>query len=206
MALYDPAPQHWLSARQALAASAHYGIEPEQVSNYVLLADYLTTLPADYKDFDMESYMQVPGEPWTAGSAKTIAAAGCGTVACAIGHGPTAGIPAMPFEDWGFYTPRVFGGVLSLMTTSEARDRLVTWCFDSVWTYMDNTHWGAAARIRTALLDPTVLDKCVEMCGLHSHNDLPDQYQQEQEPELCQLFTGLYAQQLAAVHAVAQTA
>ena len=33
----------------------------------------------------------------------------CGTVACAAGHGPMAGIEAKPHESWTAYTDRVFG-------------------------------------------------------------------------------------------------
>src|SRR3546814_6384471 len=57
-------------------------------------------LPEDYAKFDMGW--------WTADS-RSPGATTCGTVACAGGHGPIAGIPSLPGEYWGDYIPRVFG-------------------------------------------------------------------------------------------------
>lgn len=67
----------------------------------------------------------------------------CGAVACAIGHGPLAGIEALPREDWYAYGERVFG--------AEAVSPLYNWCFHAAWAYRDNTAEGAAKRIRIAL-------------------------------------------------------
>lgn len=65
----------------------------------------------------------------------------CGTVACAAGHGPLAGIPFIPQDDgqWGRYTERAF--------TGPSYDGW-SWMFSSGWKKADDTPQGAAARIR----------------------------------------------------------
>jgi hypothetical protein len=67
----------------------------------------------------------------------------CGTVACAVGHGPRAGIEAEPGENWLDYAARAFG----VDHTARAFDFL----FSGTLTYVDNTPSGAAARIRCYL-------------------------------------------------------
>jgi hypothetical protein len=64
----------------------------------------------------------------------------CGTVACAVGHGPAAGIRVYGDTDWSDYADRVFG---------EMPENDFTYMFGSSWSYSDNTPKGAAARIRT---------------------------------------------------------
>lgn len=61
----------------------------------------------------------------------------CGTVACAIGHGPKAGIDIGNSLTWGDYADKFTdgdGGVFD-------------WLFDSAWSKLDNTPTGAARRI-----------------------------------------------------------
>lgn len=65
----------------------------------------------------------------------------CGTVACAIGHGPAAGIEPLMGERWYTYAHRCFG----------AGELLFRWLFESDWWAVDNTAKGAAARIRVVL-------------------------------------------------------
>ena len=73
----------------------------------------------------------------------------CGTVACAAGHGPRAGIkPTKDDECWGDYIGRVF-------TSSTYR---LAWCFASYWRSIDNTPRGAACRI-AYMLEYGVPDK-----------------------------------------------
>ena len=68
----------------------------------------------------------------------------CGTVACAAGHGPMAGIKGLPNESWAMYTARSFTGGDSDM---------FSYLFGADWVYADNTPKGAAARIRRHLAE-----------------------------------------------------
>lgn len=61
----------------------------------------------------------------------------CGTVACVAGHGPMAGIPGLPNENWMNYIRRAFGDSIALYE----------WAFNANWRYRDNTARGAALRI-----------------------------------------------------------
>ena len=107
-------------------------------TNLLKLADYLDTLPDDYENFDMGEYMQDEyGETvWIKEQNKPV----CGTVACAVGHGPAAGIRVYGDADWEAYADRVFG---------EIPYEDFQYMFGSEWSHYDNTPKGAAARIRT---------------------------------------------------------
>ena len=70
----------------------------------------------------------------------------CGTVACAAGHGPMAGVPARPGEDWYDYTERCFTG---------GDNDAFNYMFGAQWKKIDNTPKGAAARIRRYLAEGT---------------------------------------------------
>jgi hypothetical protein len=65
----------------------------------------------------------------------------CGTVGCAIGHAPHAGIVKTDFENWYQYSDRAFG----------LKEDSPQWmyCFCPDWSGFDNTPQGAAARLRT---------------------------------------------------------
>lgn len=66
----------------------------------------------------------------------------CGSVGCAVGHGPYAGIPKVADDSWRMYAARQFG----------ADDRRIwRWCFFGAWIASDNTAIGAANRIRFLL-------------------------------------------------------
>ncbi len=92
--------------------------------NLKKLADYLDTLPPDYIGFDMTFFQ-------------------CGTVGCAVGHGPAAGIPRKYDEPWVFYSQRVF------IEGSKPNDNLHWgWCFSGSWSRVDNSIKGAVMRIR----------------------------------------------------------
>jgi hypothetical protein len=74
----------------------------------------------------------------------------CGTVACAVGHGPFL-FPVIEDDlSWGMYSERVFG--LSLGDT--------TWnfMFSGHWAKVDNTPLGAAKRIEYVLSGKPVPD------------------------------------------------
>lgn len=66
----------------------------------------------------------------------------CGTSACAIGHGPLAGIRIKKTEDWSDYSARVF-------IDQYKENGGVAWgfLFSGSWSDYDNTPSGAAARI-----------------------------------------------------------
>jgi hypothetical protein len=63
----------------------------------------------------------------------------CGTVGCALGWGPEAGVIPHPRHDrsWYSYSQNRF-------STDE---RIIKWVFDSEWVNHDNTPTGAADRI-----------------------------------------------------------
>lgn len=112
----------------------HYKIDitQEQRDNLKKLADYL--LSGNLRaEFDMENFSESHQHP----DSKT-----CGSVGCAVGHGPYAGIMKDEYETWNSYSSRVFGcGVIS------TNHMLFTWCFDSDWKVVDNTSKGAAKRV-----------------------------------------------------------
>jgi len=68
----------------------------------------------------------------------------CGSVGCAIGHGPYAGITKRSNESWFDYTTRVF-----LPWSNEYKLSSIAWgwCFSEAWAGTDNSPGGAAARI-----------------------------------------------------------
>lgn len=68
----------------------------------------------------------------------------CGTIGCALGHGPAAGIAPLPGDEgWGGYSARAFG--------LRAWSKDWQWCFSCDWQIVDPTPQGAAKRIRHLL-------------------------------------------------------
>jgi hypothetical protein len=114
--------------------------------NLLKLAAYLETLPDDYERFDMFEYMmECDGDDrryWETLGPDERSKPSCGTVACAVGHGPAAGIRIYRDLDWTDYSARVFG---------EFEGDYLVWdyMFSPRWSHTDNTPKGAAARIRT---------------------------------------------------------
>lgn len=112
--------------------------------NLLKLADYLDKLPDDYEQFDMAEYMMTRDDDNPDDQLKVSiedrSKPSCGTVACAVGHGPAAGIRVYGDPDWISYSYRVFG---------EELDDGWDYMFASNWEYTDNTPKGAASRIRT---------------------------------------------------------
>lgn len=111
--------------------------------NLLKLAAYLETLPDDYEQFDMGEYMSARDGDWMEPlGPDEQSKPSCGTVACAVGHGPAAGIRVYGDTDWGSYADRVFG---------EFEEDFFGWdyMFSPSWSCTDNTPKGAAARIRT---------------------------------------------------------
>ncbi len=149
-------PQHAESCARALRA-LQYDCTALQVQNLARLARYLRGLPADYRHFNMNEYYSdlADSEPETYDWEKTekfneMAARGgyqhCGAVACAVGHGPAAGIPLTcasgTGEDWVEYEERAFGVDFHVAF------------FAGSWSAVDNTARGAAARIAMVLAHP----------------------------------------------------
>src|SRR3546814_5098206 len=68
---------------------------------------YLLRLPADYDDFDMGTFCKLPGTEREFGPGD---AHPCGSVGCALGHGPRAGIhPVLDDDTWPDYCESQFG-------------------------------------------------------------------------------------------------
>lgn len=109
--------------------------------NLEKLRDYLWSLPKNYTHFDMRTFYKSADAVPLVDSAQIARTPEyldpCGTVACAAGHGPAAGIPVLDQENWPDYAWRVF-------KLSYAQWE---WCFDPYWRRIDNTPHGAAARI-----------------------------------------------------------
>src|SRR3546814_13944374 len=69
--------------------------------------DYLLRLPADYDDFDMGTFCKLPGTEREFGPGE---AHPCGSVGCALGHGPRAALPPVLDDDtWPDYCERQIG-------------------------------------------------------------------------------------------------
>jgi hypothetical protein len=164
------------------------GLNNEQRGNLAKLAGYLEALPADYSHFDMAFYYGHRGgcdlasaldpsvvaaidyiddcfndaddmmEATLYATSLSVFLGNCGTTACAIGHGPAAGIELEPVEietrdvdgvkivtgiDFNRYAERFVPGT--------AGGRYWNFLFGDSWEPVDNHHYGAAARIRFML-------------------------------------------------------
>lgn len=127
----------------------NFGLSPEQLANLKTLAMGLAAhVPPP--EFDMNDYVTSDGY----GASVTILEnyphkfwnqkeryAKCGTVACAVGHGPMFGIEPRIDEYWHDYSHRSFG------CNPYVRKSLFVWMFGTDWSIIDNTPQGAAARI-----------------------------------------------------------
>jgi len=114
----------------------HPDLTDEQRSNLRTLAAYLRTLPTDYPDFAMSDFTN---DAAGNGHPRIV---GCGTAACAVGHGPAAGIAPLEYEKtWVEYSYR------TLCDDADGWD----WCFSGCWSDVDNSAHGAAARIEHML-------------------------------------------------------
>jgi hypothetical protein len=142
----------------------------EQRANLLKLANYLDTLEPDYKHFDMSTYACHTGDheinlEYGMLECPVQTVNDCGTVACAVGHGPAAGLRLIPNEiidgddgerviNWSEYQSRAFG--------VNWYEPLWDFLFSGLWSCADPHHYGAAARIRYYLengLPPTFGDK-----------------------------------------------
>jgi len=129
------------------------------------LANYLESLPKSYKHFGMTDYLEPSLDAEK--SLKDYAlnnggVASCGTAACAVGHGPAAGIYVprhLIMADWAVDWNRY-----ALLFTGQhhVMESLWHWMFSGAWDDVDNHHWGAAARIRYVLADKPIPEDCYE--------------------------------------------
>jgi hypothetical protein len=111
---------------------------PEEVKADLLkLADYLYNLPSYYKHFDMSTFYYTDINALLGSSIILRNPASCNTVACAVGHAPTAGVDCSRFTDYQDLTDWL---------TNNNR-RVYSWLFSGDWSNVDNSHKGAAARI-----------------------------------------------------------
>lgn len=130
---------------------------PEQRKNLITLANYLDALPPDYTHFHMGMFARVNPDDLD-GNYKDVNIVSrlnpadngigyqCGAVACALGHGVAAGIPALPGETWPTYAKRAYG--VSQWPRLGESDAAWEWMFSGNWDDIDNSPSGAAARIR----------------------------------------------------------
>lgn len=114
--------------------------------NLEKLATYLEGLPVDYEKFNMRHMLaDDDGEEFDLrdpGRARVIHK--CGSSACAIGHGPNAGIRISPHDwSWTQYADRVFG-------VNHFTNGIGEYMFGG---NMGGDHRDAAKRIREVLAD-----------------------------------------------------
>lgn len=106
----------------------------EQRYNLKTLADYLLS-DALKSDFTMSYFCSY--------SPLGYGVSTCGTVGCAVGHGPFAGVPKDPDEKWSAYSYRMFIDT----EIDNAADLAWDFCFSNIWSAYDNTPQGAGHRI-----------------------------------------------------------
>lgn len=118
----------------------------EQRANLKMLADYLSKLPRNYKKFNIHNYYRVDNKNLSYGSVLDYR---CGTSACAVGHGPAAGIKInfipnshSSVSSWNDYCEAAFG--------VECLSREYYWLFSEVF-WPNSNHFDAAKRINQFL-------------------------------------------------------
>lgn len=145
-----------------------------QQRNLAILRDHLESLPGDYAHFKMACWFDASPrnkintlaqrkiEAEYAARNGGVASRSCGAVACAVGHGPEAGLlvdPKFISETggvaWQAYARETF-------TVERFSTVLMDWLFDGAWNRSDNHHWGAAARITLILEGYGVPEEFVE--------------------------------------------
>lgn len=120
-------------------------ITEEHRANLDKLAAYLESLPEDYDRLKMAQFVTID-HSWAAYSYSPQFGAerfktDCTTCACALGHGPAAGLPVDDYDrDWNDYSSRVFG--------VHPAHIIGRYMFDANWP---DDHFAAAARIREVL-------------------------------------------------------
>ena len=124
------------------AAMAAAGLESIHVANLLILANYLAALPENYEHFDMGVFITTDESEPVPSMVTEDVLHRCGTVACAVGHGPAAGIAPKQGQYWWGYLTNFTGG-----EENSFDDNIYLQLFDDDWSIVDNTTKGAAARI-----------------------------------------------------------
>lgn len=114
----------------------------KQKDNLRTLAGYLRSLPYDYEHFDISTfyYEEESGITFSLSEIDVSKGTelGCGTVACAVGHGPSAGIK-INCDNWITYCKTAFGVSMGGEDAS--------YMFGEHWADCQPHHWQAAERI-----------------------------------------------------------
>lgn len=189
-------------------------------TNLARLATKLESLDRDYRHFEMDAFLRDADETSNVdfddleyddatadrlfqyitknGGVDAIGAdLGCKTVACAIGHGPSAGILMTDrflhndrSVDWMRYTEEMFIGSEPYVANSRRRYQpLFAWMFGHEWSHTDNSPWGAAARIRYVLHHGAPPTEFVEN---ENYDPTPDLYAEFMISEKQPLPAGFY--------------
>lgn len=121
-----------------------------RVQNLFKLAAYLISEVPN--DFHMLQFRAYSSNPFMLTEFEYACLPECGTVGCAIGHGPSAGITPELCERWPLYCKRTLWDTnLAVQGTeyglSSAWQRMWSWCFSSDWVDYDNSAEGAGLRI-----------------------------------------------------------
>lgn len=131
-----------------------------QSENLWKLANYLKQKELK-KKFSMKYFCMSEAEKTTVFRASEHE---CGTVGCALGHGPDAGIEPLYGEEWGDYCERAFG-IKFWITTNEDDLSAYQWLFSSDWDAIDGTAYGAARRIYEFLQNGVPNNWRAQVCG-----------------------------------------
>lgn len=136
-----------------------HGIDSTRKANLLKLASHLRKL--DHEKFDMNyfyKYYDDQQEQLVPLPHDQLGLHGdpnpCGTVACAVGCGPAAGIPIDEVDDcWETYSNRVFvqHNVEGCYPDRFLADRTWVFLFSASWARSDNSPTGAAERIQFVL-------------------------------------------------------
>lgn len=157
----------------------HNGIDMNK-KNLRKLRNYLANLPRGYEEFEMEHFLDVDDyqlfdelgtyKDFDLNETPTKIINGCGTSACAVGHGPKAGIRPKKGEDWTEYSRRtLLNNARDYDDNPPEGDQELNyeaweWCFSGSWSNLDNHHWGAARRI-SYLLDHNKVPEWFDSCS-----------------------------------------
>jgi len=130
---------------------------PYHIANIEHLAEFLLSgdIPpprfdiVSFMDMDFDYRLEISAKLNTDYSPRFVTAFAtdevynhCGTTACAVGHGPLAGLPALDGEDWRSYSDRVFG------CSSRKSIAAFIFMFGPNWTGLNNTAKGTARRMQ----------------------------------------------------------
>lgn len=135
------------------------GITEQQRVNLFKLAYYLTK-EKKKAQFDMIN--------WADREHTILSAQDCGTVGCAVGHGPYAGVKKKPDTGWSRYCQESFGFKWTSI--------VFIFLFSSEWSSVDNTAEGAGKRILYFLMYGRYLSCDHSSVELYSKMQIVEKY------------------------------